>query len=44
MTDPDPNTRPTAYGAMKALLDAIAAVPPQALQIAPETITPDVPV
>ncbi len=36
MVDPDPTTRPTAYEAMKALLDAIGAIPPVALLIEPE--------
>ncbi|PIL28176.1 hypothetical protein GSI_09713 [Ganoderma sinense ZZ0214-1] len=35
MTDPDPATRPTAYEAMKALLDAVGAVPPASLLIEP---------
>ncbi|PIL28179.1 hypothetical protein GSI_09716 [Ganoderma sinense ZZ0214-1] len=36
MVDPDPATRPTAYEAMRALLDAIGAIPPVALLIEPE--------
>ncbi|KAM5532920.1 hypothetical protein V8D89_013386 [Ganoderma adspersum] len=36
MVDPDPTTRPTAYEAMKALLNAIGAIPPVALIIEPE--------
>ncbi|PIL28181.1 hypothetical protein GSI_09718 [Ganoderma sinense ZZ0214-1] len=28
MVDPDPTSRPTAYEAMKALLDAVGAIPP----------------
>nr|VWP02102.1 Putative mitochondrial inner membrane protein 1 [Ganoderma boninense] len=35
MTEPDPATRPTAYEAMKALLDAVGAVPPVSLLIEP---------
>ena len=38
MTDPDPTTRPTAYEAMKALLDAIGAVPPVSLIIEPDLV------
>lgn len=34
--DPDPATRPAAYEAMKALLDAIGAIPPVALIIEPD--------
>ncbi|KAI0707969.1 kinase-like domain-containing protein [Earliella scabrosa] len=40
MTDPNPTTRPTAYEAMKALLDAIATIPPCNLKIAPKTSHP----
>nr|VWP02319.1 Serine/threonine-protein kinase SMU1 (EC [Ganoderma boninense] len=36
MVDPDPTTRPTAYEAMKALLDAVGAIPPVALIIEPQ--------
>ena len=36
LVDPDPTTRPTAYEAMKGLLDAIAAIPPVSLIIEPE--------
>ncbi len=36
MVDPDPTTRPTAYEAMKALLDAIGAIPPVSLIIEPD--------
>ena len=36
MVDPDPTTRPTAYEAMKALLDSIGTIPPVALIIKPE--------
>ena len=36
MVDPDPTTRPTAYEAMKSLLNAIGAIPPVALIIEPE--------
>ncbi|PIL28177.1 hypothetical protein GSI_09714 [Ganoderma sinense ZZ0214-1] len=36
MVDPDLTTRPTAYEAMRALLDAIGAIPPVALLIEPE--------
>ncbi|PIL28175.1 hypothetical protein GSI_09712 [Ganoderma sinense ZZ0214-1] len=38
MTDPDPATRPTAYEALKALLDAIGAIPPVSLRIEPELV------
>ncbi|PIL24527.1 hypothetical protein GSI_14283 [Ganoderma sinense ZZ0214-1] len=40
MVDPDPATRPTAYEAMKALLDAVGAIPPVALIIEPEVEPP----
>nr|VWO99831.1 N/A [Ganoderma boninense] len=36
MVDPNPATRPTAYEAMRALLDAISEIPPRALLIEPE--------
>ncbi|PIL28155.1 hypothetical protein GSI_09692 [Ganoderma sinense ZZ0214-1] len=36
MVDPDPATRPTAYDAMKTLLDAVGAVPPASLIIEPD--------
>ena len=38
MTEPDAATRPTAYEAMKALLDAIGAIPPVSLIIEPELV------
>ena len=40
MVDPDPTTRPTAYEAMKALLNAVGAIPPVALIIEPEVEPP----
>ncbi|KAI0707962.1 hypothetical protein C8Q76DRAFT_628598, partial [Earliella scabrosa] len=39
MRDPDPKTRPTAYVAMKALLEVVGGIPPNILKIAPE-LTP----
>ncbi|PIL24531.1 hypothetical protein GSI_14287 [Ganoderma sinense ZZ0214-1] len=36
MADPDPATRPTAYDAMKALLDAVGAITPVSLMIEPD--------
>ena len=36
MVDPDPATRPFAYEAMKAFLDAVGAVTPASLLIEPE--------
>ncbi|RPD56366.1 hypothetical protein L226DRAFT_573966 [Lentinus tigrinus ALCF2SS1-7] len=37
LTDPDPEARPTAHGAIMALLEVMSNIPPRALKIAPET-------
>ena len=38
MTDNNPDTRPDAFGAMKALLTALANVPPKELMGAPTVL------
>ena len=41
LTDPNPETRPEAYIAMAALLDAVAAIPPKSLMIQPTVLSDD---
>ncbi|EJF66338.1 hypothetical protein DICSQDRAFT_143685 [Dichomitus squalens LYAD-421 SS1] len=38
MVDPDPTTRPTAYQAMKTLLNVVASIPPKDLVFPPELV------
>ncbi|TBU35396.1 kinase-like domain-containing protein [Dichomitus squalens] len=39
MVDPDPTTRPTAYQAMKTLLNVVASIPPKDLVFPPELVS-----
>ena len=41
LTDPNPDTRPSAYDAMERLLDAMAEVPLKAMKISPTVVRDD---